>query len=157
MSWEAPFVEDFMPFLSQAVTPGVRHSCQHLQQGAPIWTEQRVGQVTASSVLAMMRFSGKNRDRALVKQLIQGSNFSTPVTRFGHDNENLAWQLYIFAHQDWHSVATVTTTGLHLDVDHQIYSSQLHLTVWCSVLNVALVWWGSNASTSTGTYSQRRP
>ena len=132
-------VEDFIPFLRQAVTPGVCHSCQRLQQGAPTWTEQRMGRVTASSALAVTRFSGKNPDGALVKQVVKGSKFSTPATRFGHDNEDFARQLYIFAHQARHPAATVMTTGLHLDADQPFIAASPDGLVECPECGPGLV------------------
>ena len=106
-------------------------SCQQLQQGSPDWTSQHKGRITVSSMYAVTRFTGGKPDGALVKQIINGSDVSTPAMTFGHDNEDLARQLYLLGHQQQHPGVPVDQTGLHMDPDRPFLAASPDGLVHC--------------------------
>ena len=109
--------QTFVQCLPRYFTPELLLSSQQLQQGTPDWTSQCKGRITASSMYAVTHFTGRKPDGALVKQIINGSDVSTPAMMFGHDNEDLVHQLYLVGHQQQHPDIRVDQTGLHVDPD----------------------------------------
>ena len=123
--------QTFVQCLPRYFTSELLLSCQQLQQGSPDWTSQRKGRITASSMYAVTRFTGRKPDGALVKQIINGSDISTPAMTFGHDNEDLARQLYLLGHQQQHPGVRVDQTGLHVDPDRPFLAASPDGLVHC--------------------------
>ena len=123
--------QTFVQCLPRYFTPELLLSCQQLQQGSPDWTSQRKGRITASSMYAVTCFMGRKPDGALVKQIINGSDVSTPAMTFGHDNEDLARQLYLLGHQQQYPGVRIDQTGLHMDPDRPFLAASPDGLVHC--------------------------
>ena len=85
------------------------------------------------------RFTGKKPDGTLVRQIIYGSSATSKAMRFGQDNEDLARQLYTFAHQLQHPDVNVKQTGLHLDPDRPFLAASPYGLVDCPQCGPGLV------------------